>query len=57
MTIIAANLVALGVVVIALSGNFFSETTDRWHVIPLVAGALAVAGGIALLIVKTKRAV
>jgi hypothetical protein len=70
MTIIAAKLVALGVVVLALSGNclptsgqpvnfpgIHSETTERWHVIPPVAGALAVAGGIALLIVKPKRAV
>ena len=68
MTIIAVNLVALGVVVLACSGIFFSaagqpvsfsgmhfETTER-QVIPPVVGALALVGGIALLIVNPKRA-
>ena len=68
MTIIAVNLVALGVVVLACSGIFFTnlrqpvnfpgmhfETTES-HVIPPVVGALALVGGIALLIVNPKRA-
>jgi hypothetical protein len=69
MTIIAVNLVALGVVVLACSGIFFFsaagqpmsfpgmhfETTER-QVIPPVVGALALVGGIALLIVNPKRA-
>ena len=67
-TIIAAILITLGVVVLALSGNFFPtsgqpvnfpgmhfETTEM-QVIPLVVGALALVGGSALLIVNPKRA-
>jgi hypothetical protein len=68
MTIIAVNLVALGVVVLAYSGIFFStpgqpvnfpgmhsETTQR-QVIPPVVGALALVGGIVLLLVNPRRA-
>jgi hypothetical protein len=68
MTIIAVNLVALGVVVLAFSGLFFStpgqpvnfpgmhfETAER-HVILPVVGALVLVGGSALLIVNPKRA-
>jgi hypothetical protein len=68
MTIIAVNLVALGVVVLACSGLFFTtpgqsanlarmhfETTER-HFIPPVVGALALVGGIVLLLVNPKRA-
>jgi hypothetical protein len=70
MTIVAVNLVALGVLVLAFSGSFFttpgqpvnfpgmhSEAAERWRAIPPVSGALAVGGGIALLIVKRRRAV
>ena len=68
MTIIAVNLVALGVVVLAFSGIFFSPpgplvnspgmhlTATERHVVPLVVGVLAVGGGSALLMVKPKRA-
>ncbi len=68
MNIIAVNLVALGVVVLACSGMFFSglgqladfpgiqfETAES-HVILLVVGALMAVGGIALLIVNPKKA-
>jgi hypothetical protein len=68
MTIIAANLVALGVLVLAYSGIFLStpgqplnfrgmhaETTER-HVTLPAAGALAIVGGIVLLLVNPKRA-
>jgi len=67
-TIVAVILVALGVVVLAYSGitfktpgkpvNFLGlhiETTDS-HFIPPVVGALALVGGIVLLVVKPKRA-
>ena len=67
-TIIAVILVALGVVVLAYSGlsfktpgkavNFLGlhfETTET-HFIPPVAGALALVGGIVLLLVNPKRA-
>jgi hypothetical protein len=67
-TIVAIILVALGVVVLAYSGlsfktpgkrvNFLGlhfETTET-HFIPPVAGALALVGGIALLLVNPKRA-
>jgi hypothetical protein len=66
-TIVAALLVTLGVVVLAYSGITFKtpgkpveflgmhiETTDS-HFIPPVVGALALVGGIVLLIVKPKR--
>jgi len=66
-TIVAVLLVALGVVVLAYSGitfktpgkpvNFLGmhfETTEK-HFIPPVAGALALVGGIVLLIVNPKR--
>jgi hypothetical protein len=66
-TIIAVILVALGVVVLAYSGlsfktpgkpvNFLGmhiETTET-HFIPPVAGALALVGGIVLLLVNPKR--
>jgi hypothetical protein len=67
-TIVAVILVALGVVVLAYSGLSFTtpgkpvnflgihvETTER-HFIPPFAGALALAGGIVLLLVNPKRA-
>jgi len=66
-TIIAVILVALGIVVLAYSGITFKtpgkpveflgmhiETTDS-HFIPPVVGALALVGGIVLLVVKPKR--
>jgi hypothetical protein len=65
-TIIAALLITLGIVVLAYSGISFSTpgksiaflgmhiaTTDN-HFIPPVAGALALVGGIVLLLVKPK---
>jgi hypothetical protein len=65
-TIIAALLIALGIVVLAYSGLSFTTpgktidflgmhiaTTDS-HFIPPVAGALALVGGIILLLVKPK---
>ena len=65
-TIVATILVALGVVVLAYSGITFKtpgkpieflglhiETTDS-HFIPPVVGALALVGGIVLLVVKPK---
>ena len=67
-TIVAVILVALGVVVLAYSGLSFKtpgkpvnvhglhfETTES-HFIPPVAGALALVGGIVLLLVNPKRA-
>ena len=67
-TIVAVILVGLGVVVLAYSGlsfktpgkpvSFFGlhfETTET-HFIPPVAGALALVGGIVLLLVNPKRA-
>jgi len=67
-TIIAVILVTLGIVVLAYSGITFKtpgkpveflgmhiETTDS-HFIPPVVGALALVGGIVLLVVKPKRA-
>jgi hypothetical protein len=67
-TIVAIVLVALGVVVLAYSGITFKtpgkpveflglhiETTDS-HFIPPVVGALALVGGIVLLVVNPKRA-
>jgi len=67
-TIIAVILVTLGVVVLAYSGLTFKtpgkpvnvlgvhiETTDT-HFIPPVAGALALVGEIALLLVNPNRA-
>jgi hypothetical protein len=66
--IIAMILVALGIVVLAYSGITYKtpgkpidflgahiETTHS-HFIPPVAGALALAGGIVLLLVNPKRA-
>ena len=66
--IFAVILVALGVVVLAYSGLSFTtpgrpvnflgihvETTQR-HFIPPVVGALALVGGIVLLLVNPKRA-
>ena len=65
--IIAVIQVALGVVVLAYSGLAFTtpgqpfnflgtriETTDS-HFIPPVVGALALVGGISLLLVNPKR--
>ena len=65
--IIAAILIALGIVVLAYSGITFKtpgkpvdflgvhiETTHS-HFIPPVAGALALAGGIVLLLVNPKK--
>ena len=67
-TIVAVILVALGVVVLAYSGITFTtpgkpveflgmhfETTTS-HFIPPVVGALALVGGIVLLLVNPKRA-
>jgi hypothetical protein len=67
-TVVAVLLVALGVVVLAYSGITFTtpgkpvdflgmhfETTDS-HFIPPVVGALALVGGIVLLLVKPRRA-
>ncbi len=67
-TIVAVILVTLGVVVLAYSGinfttpgkpvNFLGihiETTES-HFIPPVVGALALVGGIVLLIVNPRRA-
>ena len=66
--VMAVILISLGLVVLAYSGitfrtpgkpvNFLGmhfETT-RSHFIPPVAGALALAGGIVLLVVGSKRA-
>lgn len=67
-TIVAVILVALGVVVLAYSGISFKTpgkpveflgihiaTTDS-HFVPPVVGALALVGGIVLLLVNPKRA-
>ena len=67
-TIVAGLLITLGVVVLAYSGITFKtpgkpieflgmhiETTDS-HFIPPVVGALALVGGIVLLVVKPRRA-
>ncbi len=67
-TIVAVILVTLGVVVLAYSGINFTtpgkpvnilgihiETTES-HFIPPVVGALALVGGIVLLIVNPRRA-
>lgn len=64
---IAIVLIALGLVVLAYSGIAFTTpgkpvdflgmhfaTTDN-HFIPPVAGALALAGGVALLVVGAKK--
>jgi hypothetical protein len=66
-TIVAVILVTLGIVVLAYSGITFNtpgkpvdflgihiETTNS-HFIPPVAGALALVGGIVLLLVKPRR--
>jgi len=66
--IVAVLLITLGIVVLAYSGISFTTpgkpieflgmhiaTTDS-HFIPPVVGALALVGGIVLLIVKPKRA-
>jgi len=65
-TIVAVLLIALGIVALAYSGISFSTpgkpveflglhiaTTDN-HFIPPVAGALALAGGFVLLLVKPR---
>jgi len=65
--IVAVILVTLGIVVLAYSGISFStpgkpinflgmhiQTTDN-HFIPPVVGALALVGGIMLLLVKPRR--
>ena len=67
-TIVAVILIALGFVVLAYSGITFKtpgkpveflgmhiETTDS-HFIPPIVGALALVGGIVLLVVKPRRA-
>ena len=66
--IIAVILIALGIVVLAYSGITFKTPgkpvdflgmhfeTTRSHFIPPVAGALALAGGIVLLVVNPKKA-
>ena len=66
-TIVAVILVALGIVVLAYSGITFKtpgkpveflglhiETTES-HFIPPVVGALALVGGIVLLVVRPKQ--
>ena len=66
-SIVAVALIALGIVVLAYSGITFKtpgkpieflgmhiETTDS-HFIPPVVGALALVGGIVLLVVKPRR--
>jgi hypothetical protein len=66
-TIVAVILIALGIVVLAYSGITFKTpgkpveflgmhiaTTDS-HFIPPVVGALALVGGIVLLLVNPKR--
>ena len=66
-TIVAVLLVTLGIVVLAYSGITFTTpgkpveffgmhiaTTDS-HFVPPVVGALALVGGIVLLVVKPKR--
>lgn len=66
-TIMAVILITLGIVVLAYSGVTFTtpgkpvdflglhvETTHS-HFIPPVAGALALVGGIVLLLVKPRR--
>ena len=66
-TIVAAICITLGIVVLAYSGinvktpgkpieflGISVETTDS-HFIPPVIGALALVGGIVLLVVKPKR--
>jgi hypothetical protein len=66
-TIVAIALVVLGIVVLAYSGISFTtpgkpveflgmhiQTTDS-HFIPPVVGALALVGGIVLLLVKPQR--
>ncbi len=66
-TIISVILIALGIVVLAYSGITFTtpgkpveflgmhiETTHS-HFVPPVVGALALVGGIVLLLVKPKR--
>ena len=67
-TIIAVILISLGVVVLAYSGITFKTPgkpvdflgmhfeTTRSHFIPPIAGALALAGGVVLLLVNFKRA-
>ena len=67
-TIAAVIMIALGIVVLAYSGISFTtpgkpvdflgmhiQTTDS-HFIPPVVGALALVGGIVLLVVKPGRA-
>ena len=67
-TIVAVLLITLGIVVLAYSGITFTTpgktveflgmhiaTTDS-HFIPPVVGALALVGGIVLLLVKPRRA-
>ena len=67
-SIVAVALIALGIVVLAYSGITFTtpgkpveflgmhfETTQS-HFIPPVVGALALVGGIVLLVVKPRRA-
>ena len=67
-TLFAVALIALGIVVLAYSGLSFSTpgqpinflgmhfaTSDN-HFIPPVMGALALAGGIVLLLVKPRKA-
>jgi len=66
-TIVAVLLIALGIVVLAYSGLSFTtpgkpieflgmhiDTTDN-HFIPPVAGAVALVGGIVLMLVKPRR--
>ena len=66
-TIISVVLIALGIVVLAYSGLSFSTpgktinflglhvATTESHFIPPAVGAVALIGGLALLLVKPKR--
>jgi hypothetical protein len=66
-SIVAVLLITLGIVVLAYSGITFSTpgkpidflglhvATTQSHFIPPVAGALALVGGIVLLVVKPTR--
>lgn len=66
-TIVAVMLIALGIVVLAYSGLSFKTpgkpievlgmriATTESHFIPPAAGAIALIGGIVLLLVKSRR--
>jgi hypothetical protein len=68
MKMIALSLIALGVIVLAYSGITFKTpgkpidflgihiATTNSHFVPPVVGAIALVGGIALLVIKPGRA-